>query len=357
MTQRLFIVFLLLLLLALPVRAEEPELEIDPEAGLGEEIRGSLGSFDAEQPKLFGESLLELLTEALKNLSGSFRGGLLSSGIMLAAVLLCSLLSELSERQEAVRFAAVLAIVGAGTGSVQSMITLAGETLNQMREYSLLLLPGLSSLAVFSGGAGTGAAVYTGGVLFFDLLLRISSALVLPVCWLYTGAGAADAALGDGRLSALEDFLRWAAAGVLKWTSYLFTGYLALSGVLCGTMDSVKLRTTRAALSGMVPVVGGIISDASDAILSAAAALKSAAGVYGMLAVLAICMAPFLRLGVQLLLLKGTAAVSGLFGQPVLTGLIGRLADVMGLLLALTGAFCTAALLCVVLLMKANGIS
>ncbi len=355
--RKLLLAFLLLWVLCGPAFAAEAEidLQIDPETGLDAETLQSLGDFDASGPPELGDSLLKLLTGALRIISPSFREGLLSAGIMLSAVLLSALLRELTDRQDAVRCAAVLAIVGACAGGLHSMVTLAGETLNKMREYSLLLLPGLSSLAVFSGAGGTGAAVYAGGIVFFDLLLRLSSGLVLPVCWLYTATCAADAAIGDGRLTAFGSFLHWLAAGVLKWTSYLFTGYLALSGVLGGTADSVRLRTTRAALSGMVPLVGGILSEASDAILSAANALKGAAGVYGLLAVLGICMAPFLRAALQLLILKGTAAISGLFAQPELTALIGKLADAMGLLLALLGAFCTAALLCVVLLMKAGG--
>lgn len=347
----------LLLILLLPCGAAEVDIasEIDPEDGLSEEITAFLGDFDPGSPPELGGSLLQLLTRALSSVSGTVRSGLLSAGILLAAVLLCSLLSDMTEHTDAIRFAGVLAVVGACAGGLGGMITLAEQTLTQMREYSLLLLPGLASLSVLSGGAVTGAAVYTGGVVYFDLLLRLSSALVLPLVWLYMTSCAADAALGGEKLTALSDFLHWISASVLKWTSYLFTGYLAVTGVLCGTADALQLRTAKAALSSALPLVGSIIADASDSLLSAAGLLKSTAGVYGMLAVLAICMTPFLQIAVQLFILKGTQAISGLFEQPVLTHLIGRMADALKLLLALTGSFCLAAVLCIVLCMKAVG--
>lgn len=353
----LLFALLLAIGLMLSCAAEETDLtgEIDPEEGLTEEILESIGGFDPEQTQELGSGVLRLLTKAMSSLSGCFQSGLLSAGVMLAAVLLCSLLSELSTHTEAVRFAGVLAIVGACAGGMHSMITLAEQTLSEMREYSLLLLPGLASLSVFSGAATTGAAVCIGGVVFFDLLLRISSALILPLVWLYTACCTADAALGGERLAALGDFLHWLAATVLKWTSYLFTGYLAVTGILSGTADAIRLRSTRAALSAAVPLVGSIISDASESLIGAAVMLKSAAGVYGMLAVLAICLAPFLKIALQQLLLRGTQAVSGLFGQTELTRLIGRLSEAMKLLLALTGSYCLAALLSIVLCLKATG--
>ena len=330
-------------------------LEVDPEAGLSEEILSDLGPFSADEPASFGEKLLQLLSKALRALSPSLRQGLAACGIMLAAVLLCSLMEQGEGASDPVRLAGVLAIMGACAGRVGAMITLAGQTVTAMREYSVLLLPSLAGLTAFSGGSATGAAVYAGGVIFFELLLRLSSGLVLPLCWMLCAVSAANAALGDDRLGALGGFLRWTASTALRWTGYLFTGYLAVSGVLGGAADAARLRLTQLAISGAVPVVGGIISEASGAVLSASGLLKNAVGVYGMLAVLAICAAPFLQLAVQMLLLKAAAAISGLFGQSRLTGLISELAGIMGLLLALTGTFCLAALLSMVLLMKAVG--
>lgn len=331
------------------------ETVVDPEAGLSDEIVNEIGDFDAGKGSDLGGELLRLARSALTGLSGTLRDGLLCCGVILGAVLLCGVLDD--ERQDAaIRLMGTLAIVSVCTGSLRSMISLAGQTLGELRDYGLVLLPGLASLTTISGGAATGAAVYAGGALYFDLLLRLSSGLILPLCWVFVATCAADCAIGSGMLSPLADFLKWLASGLLKWTSYLFTGYLALSGVLAGVSDTASLRAARVALSGAVPVVGGIISEASDSLLSAASALKGSVGVYGMLAVLAICLTPFLKIGVQLLLLKACAALCGLFRQPLLCRLVDRLSEAMSLLLGLTGAYSLAAIFCIVLCMKAVGI-
>ena len=141
----------------------------------------------------------------------------------------------------------------------------------------------------------------------------------------------------------------------LRVVLFVFTGYLTVTGVISGSADAAAVRATKAAVSGMVPVVGSILSDASETLLASASALKSSMGVFGMLAVLAICLAPFLKIGAQYLLLKGTAAVSGTIGMPQQVKLVKHAATAMGYLLAMTGACALMLLISVVCFLKVVG--
>jgi stage III sporulation protein AE len=85
-------------------------------------------------------------------------------------------------------------------------------------------------------------------------------------------------------------------------------------------------------------VVGGIIAEASETVLAGAGLLKNTIGVFGMLAILAVCVYPFLQLGIQYLLYKLTAFLAGAVGTPGLCKLIDGLGDAFGLVLGMTGA-------------------
>ena len=98
------------------------------------------------------------------------------------------------------------------------------------------------------------------------------------------------------------------------------------------------MQVTRAAISGAVPVVGSIIAEASETVLAGAGALRSVVGLGGVLAVLAACAYPFLRLAVQYLLYKLAAYLSSLAGPPGLCKLIDGLGSAFGLVLGMTGA-------------------
>lgn len=117
----------------------------------------------------------------------------------------------------------------------------------------------------------------------------------------------------------------------------LFTGYLAVSGALSGSSDALTAQLTKNAISTAVPVVGGIISDAAGSVLAGALVLKNAVGAFGMLAVLAICLLPFLRLAVQYLLYKLTAFLAATVGSAPLVGLIDALGSAFGLVLGMAG--------------------
>lgn len=123
-------------------------------------------------------------------------------------------------------------------------------------------------------------------------------------------------------------------------------------GVISGTADAAAVKVTKMAISGAVPVVGGMLSNATETVLAGAAAVRSTAGVLGLLAILAITAAPFLKLGAQYLLLKLTAALCGVVGSENHTALTENFAQAMGLLLATTGTCCLIQLISTVCFMK-----
>ena len=115
---------------------------------------------------------------------------------------------------------------------------------------------------------------------------------------------------------------------------------ITITGIISGTTDAAALKATKLTISGVVPVVGGIISDASDTILVSAGIVKNAAGVYGLLAILAIWIGPFLKIGVQYLLLKASAALCGGIAGDATSGLIKDFSGIMGILVAMIGTIC-----------------
>ena len=146
-----------------------------------------------------------------------------------------------------------------------------------------------------------------------------------------------DAMLPQARLKKIAEGLRKAVTWILTGSLALFTGYLTLSGGVTGSADALSAQLARSAIATAVPVVGGIISDATGTVLAGAGVLKNGIGIFGMLAVLAICLLPFLRLAVQYLLYKLTAFFSGTVGSESLVELIDALGSAFGLVLGMVG--------------------
>lgn len=352
-----------LLLLTAPVLAAEPTEALSDVLGadeltqsLPDEAAEVLDGLSPDGTPDFRSGVRSILRAAAGGSGGALRSGLRLCAVLLAMVTLCAVVHMSAQKDpvNAVSAVGALGICAACLGGMQSMISLASETVTRLSDYSACLLPVMASAMAMSGGTVSAGTLYAGTALFSGLLSRLIARLLLPGVSVYLVVAAAEAALADSLLSELREFVGWLISKSLRVVLFVFTGYLTVTGVISGSADAA-VRATKAAVSGMVPVVGSILSDASETLLASASALKSSMGVFGMLAVLAICLTPFLKIGAQYLLLKGTAAVSGTIGMPQQVKLVKHAATAMGYLLAMTGACALMLLISVVCFLKVVG--
>ena len=95
----------------------------------------------------------------------------------------------------AVSAVGALGICAACLGGMQSMISLASETVTRLSDYSACLLPVMASAMAMSGGTVSAGALYAGTALFSGLLSRLIARLLLPGVSVYLVVAAAEAAL------------------------------------------------------------------------------------------------------------------------------------------------------------------
>lgn len=301
----------------------------------------------------FAEGLWQVVKKAITAIEPELAAAAGQCICLVAAVMAVSFVEKTTGKgKKPLQLAAAIGIGSILLQSTDSLIGMAADTVTQMSEYGKLLLPVLTAGMAAQGGVTGSAALYTGTVVFDTVLSALISRFLVPLIYIFLALSIASAATGEEMLGKIRDFIKWAASWLLKILLYVFTGYMSITGVVSGTADASALKAAKLTISGMVPVVGGILSDASEAVLVGAGILKTAAGVYGLLAFGAIWMSPFLRIGVQYLLLKGTAALCGSFGTKGTGKLIQNFSTAMGLLLAMTGAMCFLLLISTVCLMK-----
>ena len=205
------------------------------------------------------------------------------------------------------------------------------------------------------GGVNSATALYAGSAFFNTVLSALLGKLLLPVQYLFLGAATAGAALGNDTLKALKNSIRDMILWCMKTLLSLFTAYLGITGVVTGATDAALTKAAKTTISTMIPIVGGILSDASEAVLVGAGVLRSSLGLYGIFAILAVFLEPFGKIGVQYLILKGAQTVCALFGTKRSVELIGDFAEVMRMLLAITGGLCLLLLVSSVCFLKGVG--
>lgn len=342
--RRLTLLLLILAVLALPVQAMDYTAPT---------VQGEAGELMPVQTENFGQGLWEILKNALKAVDPELTQAARTCVALVAIVLLTSVLRLLpGDSNGVVEMASALAVALVLLQQTVSLIHLGADTVSRLSEYGKLLLPVMTAAMAAQGGITTATALYTGTAVFDAVLGSVISSVLIPMVYMYLILASAGCATGVDRLKKIRDFVKGLMTWLLKTLLYVFTGFLSITGVVSGTADATALKAAKLTLSGMVPVVGGILSDASEAVLVGAGVMKNVAGVYGLLAVCAMCITPFFRIGIQYVMLKLTASLCASFEVKRPAELIESFSGAMGLLLGMTGAMCMLLLISTVCFMK-----
>ena len=345
--RRILLTVLLLSMLILPVKALELPAPEAPEAA--QEML-------AENPDSFSEGLLSVIRKALPKIAPAFSESIKICAAMTGICLLLSLVDQLPGRSANVLHLCAALVLGTAMFSAsKSLVALGTDTVEQISEYGKLLLPVLTAALTAEGGITAATALYTGTAFFNSLLSTAVSAVMIPTIYVYLCVSISAAAADAPLLEKMKELIKWLMTWFLKIILYVFTGYIGITGVVSGSTDAAALKATKLTISGTVPVVGNILADASEAVLVGAGVVKNAAGIYGLLAVLALWISPFIQMGTQYLLVKGTAGLCAMFSSKKVTQILFDFSTVLGLLAAMTGAVCLMQLISIVCFMRGVG--
>lgn len=340
-----FVVILCLIIaLAIPVSALDLEPPPVPEAG---------EKYIPPDTESFSEGLLYVIKTVLKDITPCINdaaGGCLS---LICIVLLTSILGGFSGiATKLVTLSSVLAVGIILLSPSNSLINLASDAVKDFSQYGKLLIPVMTAALAAQGGTSSSAAIYTGSVMFCTILSTLLSKIIIPLIYVYLALSIASAAIEEDVIKNLKKFVMWLITWSLKIMLYVFSGYMGITKIVTGSVDASALRATKLTISGMIPVVGKILSDSSEAIIVGAGVVKNSIGIYGLLAISSLLVGPVMQIGVQHLILKLTASVCSVFGVKKACGLIMDFSKSMAVLLGVIGMMALFLMISVVCLMK-----
>jgi stage III sporulation protein AE len=306
-----------------------------------------------DQQESLGDGLLYIFKQAIIQMQPNITEAMRVGMILIVSAMITSVLRGFNTfAKQTVDLISVLLISITLFSSADSMINLSVETINEIIDYGKLLLPVMTAALAAQGGITSSTALYAGTTIFSTILSVAISKLIIPCVYVFMVFSIGFNAIGEDILKNLRDFVKWLIAWSLKIILYVFTGYLSITGVISGTTDAATLKAAKLTLSSTVPVVGNIISDASETILVSAGLVKNSVGTYGLLAVAAIWIGPFIQIGAQYLLLKATGGICAVIGSKESSSLIDDFAWIMGIMVALAGTVCLLLLVSLVCYMK-----
>ena len=300
----------------------------------------------------FGSGLWEMLQKTTKLLRPALMEAVKTGVAVFACVMLVSVLGCAGEGISSAELAGAVCISYSVIRSSKAMISLASETVASICEYSKLLLPVITAASAAQGGVTSATALHIGTAAFTSFLYSIISHILIPAVYFFLAAAIASCVLGEEMMKQMKEHLKKFSAWFLKSILAIYMSYISVTGIVTGTVDKAAQKTAKAAISTVVPVIGKSLAEASDALLISIGIAKNAVGIYGIFALLAIVLAPFLKIGANYLVLKGIAMLCSFPDSKRLSTLVADFSSAMGLLLGIVGSICVMSLIGAVSFMR-----
>lgn len=347
-----FLFFILAaLLLTVPCRAES--LMDEARSAVPESVREVTGETDD------GAGMLARLWQLAKDELRTKTGEGLRTGVKVTVVVLLTGLGTGlcpgEKAEELCEICAVCVLCSVLAGDVDSLLRETTQTIRTLADYAELSLPVLFTASAIAAPTSS-AAVYAGACMGIDLLMELSGRLLVPLIYAYLALVCAGAVFRNTVLTGLSRLVKWTAGTLMAVSCLVFTLYLSVTGLISGSVDAAAAKAVKTGISTVLPVVGGIIADASTAVLAAAGALRTSVGVLGLICVCALCVSPFVRLGVQALLLKGCAAAAQSFSGARTAELLSGFGTALSLSIGLLGSFALMLFISIMAAVKAVGL-
>lgn len=151
----------------------------------------------------------------------------------------------------------------------------------------------------------------------------------------------------------IQSFSRWILVGVLT----VFSAILTFYGFTQSALNTVASKGIKFAVGSMVPVVGSLLSDTVDTVISGAGLLKNAVGTAGMITVVVISSAPIIKIWVMMMLLKLCASLTEPFSDKRVTNMLINMSDTVTGIFAMVITADVLFLISISIILAATGVS
>lgn len=333
--------------------AENYTKEVLPEVNI-KDLFNSAISGDISKNNIF-QNIINILGNEIKNTLKV----LIS---ILIIVLIHSIFKSVSENlenrgiSELTYYVQYILIVTLAMSNFTEIISSTRQTIQNLVGFMYTLTPILITLVIATGNI-ISANVLQPIILFsISFIGNIIANIILPIVLVSTTLGIVSQISSKIQIDKIAKFFNSGVIWALGIVLTLFVGMLSLEGTLSSGVDALTVKTTKAAVSNFIPVVGKVLGDSIDTVMGCASILKNAVGVVGIFVVIGICIMPIIKLAVLTIMYHLAAALC----QPIADEKIIKLLEQMGgtfkILLAITFAVSIMLIIGITLVIKmSNG--
>ena len=304
------------------------EFELDVGELITEAIKGEIDN------KTIGQQILNLLFsqvgEAIKSI-----------GIILVIVVISSVLKSISDDLENKSIAQIshyvtyILIVTIIMKNFSDIIVMIRTSIENLVGFSNSLIPLLITLMLTTGNIASASMLQPIILFIITFIGNFINAILIPASLVAVALNVISNISDKVQIDKLGTFINKTVIWILGIALTIFVGVASLEGSITNGVDGLTVKTTKAAVSNFIPIVGKILGDAVETVMSCSNILKNAVGIVGVIIILSICIIPIIKL----VALMGVYYLGSALCQPIadkkIVDLLGQIGGTFKLLLAI----------------------
>ncbi|MDF2686048.1 MAG: Sporulation stage protein [Clostridia bacterium] len=263
---------------------------------------------------------------------------ILKLGAILAVVYVTGSLSETYASNGILKIISYISLVISSLILFESIFNTSKTLISSLNDISSFMQSLIPIMAALLGASGNPASGAVGGLVLFtaiEVFSVIINSFIIPCTNMYLSLGVGAGLTGNINLKGISAFLRNAAVICITFILTIFIGIMSLQKVLAMSGDSLTKRALKFAAGSFIPVAGGPIGEGLETVFACAGSLKSSAGVFGLIIIFLIVLAPILEIFFQWFILDIAVNLSNFFNNSILSSFFSITRDVFAILLTL----------------------
>lgn len=254
-----------------------------------------------------------------------FRTTITSAITIFIIILIISVISalELEEKSDITKIAHIACFLVLATITISNfldVITMFKNTVSTLTTIMQVVSPFLMGVLLATGSISTTGIIQPILLFIASSVGFIINYIVIPFLSISVALNVISSISDNLRFNKLSKLFTSSSLWIIGVVFTVFLGILSLETSLSSSVDALAIKTTQAAVSNFVPVVGKFFSDSFETVVGATKIISNAGGVLGIIAVIAVAIVPILKITcIVLIYLLLTAIIEPICDNSVLS--------------------------------------
>lgn len=302
---------------------------------------------DIDVSELFNSALTgsvnneKLFKSVLSLLGKEIKSSITVLGSIIVIIVIHSILKSISEGLENksisqityyVQYILIVTLIMTNFAQILDMIK---DSIQNLVGFMDCLIPILMTLILTTGSIASVSMLQPILLFIITFVGNFINAIILPLVLVSTALVIVSKVSDRVQVDKLSKFFKSSVVWILGVVLTLFVGVVSLEGSLSSSVDGITAKTTKAAVSSFIPVVGKILGDAVDTVIGCSSILKNAVGIVGVIVIIGICIAPIVKLVILMAIYYLGAALCQPIADEKIVKLLEQMGDTFKILLAI----------------------